>query len=216
MVGRSSVRGHGVLQAPDNIIRCAYAVGGGASEKPFRLCVPSQNGFVADPPHRHRTTTSAGLPSLRGGGDSSRPSGVTIRTGPWTTRGPFVLGVMVGISGIPKYTPPPGERNAALRRIILGDNVTEQTAQPAAWEGPSRQGEGPHARTRPAAPPGRCSCVGTGPHAAGYLQAALAWEPRRPSSWRCSRRAACRSTDRSRIAWPSRPRRTSPGRRISR
>src|SRR5205809_5371202 len=50
MVGRSSVRGHGVLQAPDNIIRCAYAVGGGASEKPFRLCVPSQNGFVADPP----------------------------------------------------------------------------------------------------------------------------------------------------------------------
>src|SRR6266540_3872583 len=95
MVGRSSVRGHGVLQAPDNIIPCAYAVGGGASEKPFRLCVPSQNGFVADPPHRHRTTTSAGLPSLRGGGDSSRPSGVTIRAGPWTMSGPLGLGVMV-------------------------------------------------------------------------------------------------------------------------
>src|SRR6266550_7315617 len=95
MVGRSSVRGHGVLQAPDNIIRCAYAVGGGASEKPFRLCVPSQNGFVADPPHRHRTTTSAGLPSLRGGGDSSWPSGVTTRAGPWTTSGPLGFGVMV-------------------------------------------------------------------------------------------------------------------------
>src|SRR5437773_8554712 len=120
MVGRSSVRGHGVLQAPDNIIRCAYAVGGGASEKPFRLCVPSQNGFVAEPPQRHRTTTSAGLPSLRGGTGSSRPSGVTMRTGPCTIRGPLGLGVMVGISATLKYTPPRRERNATLRRIRRG------------------------------------------------------------------------------------------------
>src|SRR5436190_12773986 len=121
MVGRSSVRGHGVLQAPDNIIRCAYAVGGGASEKPFRLCVPSQNGFVADPPHRHRTTTSAGLPSLRGGGDSSRPSGVTIRAGPWTMSGPLGLGVMVTSLMAAIYPAPHGARNVPRSpRVLFG------------------------------------------------------------------------------------------------
>src|SRR5204862_4914202 len=61
----------------------------------LRLCVPSQNGLVAEPPHLHRTTTSAGLPSFRGGGVNSRPSGVTIRTGPAMMSGPFAFGVMV-------------------------------------------------------------------------------------------------------------------------
>src|SRR5439155_21447739 len=82
----------------DNIIPRAQIVGAGsargASEKPYRLWLPSQNGLVADPPQRHRTTTSAGRPSFRAGTASSRPSGVTILTGPSTIRGPLGLVVI--------------------------------------------------------------------------------------------------------------------------
>src|SRR5258706_1146195 len=50
---------------------------------------------MAEPPHLHSTTTSDGLPSFRGGGVNSCPSGVTIRTGPSMRSGPLGLGVMV-------------------------------------------------------------------------------------------------------------------------
>src|SRR5207245_11530271 len=60
----------------DNIIPPAYAVGAGlpgaGSEKPFRLLVASQDGLVAEPPQRHRPTTSAGRPSFRGATGSFR------------------------------------------------------------------------------------------------------------------------------------------------
>ncbi len=61
----------------------------------MRLCEPSQNGFVADAPQRHRTMTCAGVPSLRGGTGISEPSGAVMRAGPATISGPFAFGVMV-------------------------------------------------------------------------------------------------------------------------
>src|SRR5205807_10087447 len=82
-------------KSASNIIRPAQPVGAGESVNPIRLCVPSQNGFVAEPPQRHSTTTCAGEPSFRGGIGSGLPSGPSTRIAPATTRGPFGLGVIV-------------------------------------------------------------------------------------------------------------------------
>ena len=55
-------------------------------------CDASQNGFVAERPHRHRTIEP---PS---GSTNSWPSGSTIRTGPSTLYGPFVR-ALISTSG---------------------------------------------------------------------------------------------------------------------
>src|SRR5690349_24776701 len=116
--------------------------------------------------------TSAGLPSLRGGTGRSRPSGVTIRTGPWMMRGPFGFGVMVGVSLISEYTHPPGVPTLALR--LMGCREYAELHKPhngGLGRSRSRQSEGPHARTRRRHPQAVVR-AGTAPRAAVYLQAA--------------------------------------------
>jgi hypothetical protein len=68
---------------------CSAATAASAAWKPIFECVPSQNGFFVEAPHRHKDT--AGLPSRL----ISVPSTSINRIGPSTRSGPLGLAVIV-------------------------------------------------------------------------------------------------------------------------
>src|SRR5439155_11156367 len=101
----------------------------GRRRRPLGFCVPAQNGFGGAPPTRDRRTTSPRPPILRGGTGSSRPSGVTIFTGPCTTSGPFGFGVIRVSSGMPQLYHASPARGVLRRRPIDESKSNAQTAR---------------------------------------------------------------------------------------